>query len=179
MRFTINLTTRTYLNYRRINQVCVAGALLLLAMLAWNVSRVSTGLGELHRFRAESAEFESRLSGRPAGVSEKDYNKMLASIRFFNTVIERKSFSWLGLLEQLENATPEGIALTSLSQDKKNDVLKIEGVAKSFSMVRAYMEKLGDSKKFAEILLLSHHELLVGDKVKGVQFSISCRAVTL
>jgi hypothetical protein len=40
------------------------------------------------------------------------------------------------------------------------------------------MEKLGDSKDFAEILLLSHHELIVGDKTKGFQFSISCRAVT-
>jgi type IV pilus assembly protein PilN len=178
MRFTINLTTRTYLNYRRINQVVVTGIVLLLALLAWNVSRVSSGLGELHRFRAESAEFESRLSGRPAGVSENDYNKMLASIRFFNAVIERKSFSWLGLLEQLENATPEGIALTSLSQEKKKDVLKIEGVAKNFGMVRAYMEKLGDSKGFVEILLLSHKELLLGEKTKGVQFSISCRAVT-
>lgn len=178
MRFTINLTTRTYLNYRRINQVCVAGTTILLALLAWNVSRVSSGLGELHRLKAESAEFESRLSGRPAGVSENDYNRMLASIRYFNDVIERKSFGWLGLLEQLENTAPEGIALTSLSPEKKKGELKIEGVAKSFGMVRTYMDKLEDSKAFTEILLLSHRELVAGEKSKGVQFSISCRAVT-
>jgi type IV pilus assembly protein PilN len=178
MRFTINLTTRTYLNYRRVNQVGVTGIVLLLALLAWNVSRVSSGLGELHRFRAESAEFESRLSGRPPGVSESDYNKMLASIRYFNDVIKRKSYSWPGLLDQIENATPEGIAVTSLSPDNNKGALKIEGVAKNFGMVRAYMDKLEDSKQFAEILLLSHHELILGDKTKGVQFSISCRAVT-
>jgi type IV pilus assembly protein PilN len=178
MRFTINLTTRTYLNYRLINQACVAVAILLLALLAWNVSSISWGLGELHRLKAENAEYERRLSGRPAGVSENEYNRMLTSIHFFNDIIEHKSYNWLGLLEQLENATPEGIALTSLAPEKKKGELKIDGVAKSFAILRTYLEKLEDSKAFADILLLSHRELISEEKAKGVQFSISCRAVT-
>lgn len=177
MRFTINIATRTYLDYRRVNQACVTGIVILLVLLAWNVSRLSWNIGELNRLRAESAVFEGRLGSRPAGVSEKEHTRMQASIRFYNDVIERKSYAWLGLLELLENATPEGIALVSLVPDKKGGELKIDGRAKSFSLVRTYMEKLEDSKAFTDIMLLSHNDVAAGANAKGVLFKISCRAV--
>jgi len=177
MRFTINIATRTYLDYRRVNQICITGIVILLALLAWNITRLSWNFGELRRLKAESAVLEGRLNSRPAGVSEKEYTRMKASIRFYNDVIERKSYAWLGLLELLENATPEGIALVSLVPDKKNGELKIDGRAKSFSHVRTYLEKLEDSKTFTDIMLLSHNEVVAGDNAKGVLFKISCRAV--
>lgn len=177
MRFTINLATRTHLDQRLVNRACIAVLLLLLALLAWNVSRISGSMGELHRLRGESDALEARLSSRPAGVSEKEYTRMLAGIRFYNGVIERKSFSWLGLLEQVEDATPEGIALVSLLPEKRGAELKMEGRARNFAAVRGYLERLEDSRAFADILLLSHHDLAVGETGKGVQFSISCRTV--
>ena len=178
MRFTINIATRTYLDYRRVSQVCVTAIVLLLALLAWNVTRVSWNFGELRRLKADSAVFEGRLGSRPAGVSEKEYTRMQASINFYNDVIARKSYAWLGLLELLENSTPDGISLVSLVPDKKVGELKIDGRAKSFSTVRSYLEKLEDSKTFTDIMLLSHNEVAAGDTVKGVQFKISCRVVT-
>jgi len=177
MRFTINIATRAYLDYRRVNQACVVCITLLLALLVWNVTRVSWNIGELRRLKAESAVLEGRLGSRPAGVSEKEYTRMQASIRFYNDVIERKSYAWLGLLELLENTTPEGIALVSLVPDRKGGELKIDGRAKNFGLVRTYMEKLEDSKAFTDIMLLSHNEVAAGENVKGVLFEISCRTV--
>jgi len=177
MRFTINLATRTYLDYRVVNRACIAAIVALLALLAWNVTRVSWNMGELRRLKTESAGFEARLGSHPSGVSEKEYKRMLASIRFYNDVIERKSFNWLGLLEQVEKATPERVALVSLVPEKKGAELKIEGRAKGFADVRRYLEMLDASREFTNILLLSHHDLAVGEKGRGVQFSISCRTV--
>lgn len=177
MRFTINIATRTYLDYRRVNQACVTGIVMLLVLLAWNVTRLSWNFGELRRLGSESAVFEERLGSRPAGVSEKEYTRMQASIRFYNDVIERKSYAWLGLLELVENATPEGISLVLLAPDRKGGELKIDGRAKSFSLVRTYMEKLEDSKTFTDIMLLSHNDVAAGANAKGVMFKISCRAV--
>lgn len=177
MRFTINLASRTYLDQRLIRRCIVAGMAVMLLLTAWNVIRISTNLGELRRLNAENATFEAKLNSRPAGVSESDFSRLLASVRFFNGVIERKSYPWLGLLDQVENATPEGIALSSLVPEMKNRAVKIDGRAKSFAQVRAYMDKLEDSKKFTDILLLSHGELLVGEKTRAVQFTISCRKV--
>ena len=177
MRFTLNLATKTYLDQRLVNRVAVGGLMLLLALLAWNVSRFARNMGQLDRLAAENASFESRLNSRPAGVSEKDYNLLLASISFYNGVIERKAFNWLALLDQLENSTPEGIALSSFAPEKNSGEFKIEGRAKSFAQVSSYLEKLEDSKDFKNILLLSHSDVSIGEKSRGVQFTLSCRAV--
>jgi type IV pilus assembly protein PilN len=178
MRFTLNLATRTYLDYRLVNRICAVAMLTLLALLAWNVSRVAWNVGELRRLKSEIAAYELRLNSRPSGVSEKEYTRMLASIRFYNDIIDRKVYNWLGLLERVENVTPDGIALVSLTPGKNLGELKIEGRAKGFGNVRTYVEKLNDSKEFTDISLLSHHEMAAGEKTKGVLFTISCRAVT-
>ena len=102
---------------------------------------------------------------------------MLQNIRYFNGILEKKTYPWLGILEQLEKATPDGIALMSLTPDKKNGELVIEGRAKNFSIVRSYLDKLEDSQAFQNILLQSHNLIAVGEKVSGIQFKISCRAV--
>ena len=114
MRFTINIATRTHIDRKLVNRAGYAVLALLLVLLAWNVSRTFWNLGELRRLQADNASYEQRLNSRPGGVSEKDFNGLLADIKFYNEIIARKSYNWLGLLEQLEGATPEGIALSAL-----------------------------------------------------------------
>jgi type IV pilus assembly protein PilN len=178
MRFTINLATRTYLDHRLINRVIVASILLLTALSAWKVVSFCWNLGELERLKGDIASLEGRLAGHQAGVSEKEYNRQLSTIRFFNGVIEQKTNNWLTLLEQLENATPEGIALVSLAPDMKTGTIKVEGLARNFDHIRSYLDHLEDSKTFSNILLLSHGDIAVGDKKsRGVKFVISCRLV--
>lgn len=177
MRFTINLATKTYFDHRRMNRACVVLLVILLILLAWNINLFSWNLGTLNHLTAENANLEARLSGRPAGVPEKEYSKTMNSIRFYNGVIEHKSFNWLRLLDHLENATPAGVALDSLVPDLKEDLLKIEGRTKNFEMLKNYIEKLEDSKVFTNILLLSHNDLVMGEKTRGVRFTVSCRAV--
>jgi len=177
MRFTINLATRSYLDQRMVRRCIVAGMAFMALLSVWNVTRFASNLGELRRLKVENAAFEEKLNSRPSGVSEADFSRMQSRIRFFNTLIERKATNWLGLLGQLENATPEGIALSSVVPEIKNGALKIEGRAKSFTQVRAYMEKLEESKAFADILLLSHEDLMVTESTRGVKFTISCRKV--
>ena len=176
MRFTINLATRTYLDRRLINRIGVGICAALLVLLAWSINRAAWDLGELRRLRADIASYEKRLSSRPSGVSEKEYASLLSSIGFYNEIIARKSFNWIGLLEQLELATPEGIALSSLVPDKAKGDIKIEGRAKNFAQVKLYLDRLEDSKVFSSILLLSHSDVEVGERTKGMQFSISCKA---
>ena len=176
MRFTINIATRTYIDRKLVNRAGYAVLALLLALLAWNTSRTFWNFGELRRLQADNALYEQRLNNRPSGVSEKDFTRLLADIKFYNEIIDRKSFNWLGLLDQLEGATPEGISLTVVGPDRKKGELMIEGHARNFAIVRSYLEKLEDSKAFTSILLLSHSNVTVGEKDKGVHFAISCKA---
>ncbi|GFE61611.1 PilN domain-containing protein [Geobacter sp. AOG2] len=176
MRFTINLATRTYVDQRLISQICYAAIVLLVLVLSWNTFVAFSNLGELHRLKSDITTYEGRLNSRPKDVPEREYTHLLAEIAFFNGIIERKAFNWLGLLEQMENVTPEGIALTSLAPDMKSGDVKIEGRAHSFANLRTYMEKLDESKAFTKVLLLSNRDVAISDKVRGIQFTISCRA---
>jgi type IV pilus assembly protein PilN len=177
MRFTINLATRTHLDPRLVNRSVYAALGLLLLLLAWNINRTAWDIGELRRLKSDITSYENKLNSRPSGVSEKDYTGLLTGIKFYNEIIGRKSFNWLGLLDKVEAATPEGVALSLLSPDRKSGEIKIEGHAKSFAQVRSYLEKLEDSKSFTSILLLSHADIAVGEKGRGVLFTVSCKAV--
>jgi type IV pilus assembly protein PilN len=176
MYFSINLATRTYLDRRLVNRIGVCLAALLLMLLAWNINRAAWSYGELRRLRADIAADEGRLNSRPQGVSEKEYTGLLGTIGFYNEIIGRKAFNWLGLLEQMEQVTPDGIALSALSPDRKSGAVKIEGRARNYAQLRVYLDKLEDSKVFTSIMLLSHTNIIVGERTKAVQFSISCKA---
>jgi type IV pilus assembly protein PilN len=175
MRFSINLTTRTYLDHRLLNQIGAAVITVLVLFLGWNITRISWNLGEQHKLASEVKTLEENLNSRPGGVSEKDYSGQQARIRFFNDIIDRKGTGWLKLLELVETATPEGISLSALTPGKKRGELMLEGRARSFDTVRRYVEKLEGSQSFSDVLLLSHREMIVGENARGVQFSISCK----
>lgn len=177
MRYTINLATRTYLDNSLINRIGYCAIAILFVTAGWNVSRVSSNIGEQSRLNSEIAAIQSRLGAKPGGVSEADLSRQKSRIRFYNEIIERKSTNWIKLLELFENATPEGISLSSLSSDKKQEEWKLGGRARSFKSVQKYLEKLEASKNFTNILLLSHQNVAIGDKTSGVQFTISCKVV--
>ncbi len=177
MRFTINLATRTYINHRLVNRIFTITSVILVLVLVWSARGIFTGLGEINRLKADISKYESQLSARPDGVSEQDYARMQDNIRFYNNIINRKTSDWIGLLDQLEKATPDGIALTSFVPDPKSREIKIEGEARTFAKVRSYIEKLEESKAFRNIQLQSHQEAAATDKGRTVKFAVSFQAV--
>lgn len=175
MRFTINLSSRVYLDHRQINRWLMITIIALTAFLAWNVTRLSWDYGELNRLAGEISAMENKLDRAPGGVSEKEYQKLLADIAFYNGIIERKSCNWLAFLDQVEQVTPAGVSLSGLLPNVSKGELKIQGQAKSFKQITGYLEKLNDSSYFTSANLVSHREILPGEKQHGVQFTIACR----
>jgi type IV pilus assembly protein PilN len=175
MRFSINLATRTYIDQRLLHQISVLVVTVLVLLCGWNVTRMSWNLGEQQRLVSEIKVLEGSSNIRPDGVSEKDYARQQGRVRFFNEIIDRKGTDWLNLLELVEMATPEGISLAAFTPGKKRGELRLDGYARSFAVVRQYVEKLEGSKSFSDVLLLSHQEMIVGEKGRGVQFSVSCK----
>lgn len=177
MRFTINLATRTYLDDRVINRLAYSVVATLVVFAIWNVIRMSSAMGELGRLNADISEIQSKLGARPNGISEADFSRQKSRIRFYNEIIERKSTNWLNLLELFEHVTPDGIALSVLSPDKKPGEWKLEGHARSFKVVQQYLEKLESSNKFTNVLLISHQNMVTGERGRGVQFAITCKVL--
>jgi len=177
MRFTINLATRTLLDHRLFNRVLALALALLAVIFLWNIFRFSWNLGEIRRYDADMAAAAKRLKILPPAVSESEQAAIQAETTFFNGIIGRKSFGWLDFLGQLEEATPEGIALTLLSPDMSTGNVRIEGWARGFRDLQAFMTGLEDSGSFRDVLLLSHKNVELWEEAKGMSFSLSCRVI--
>jgi type IV pilus assembly protein PilN len=177
MRYTINLATRVHLDHRALNRFAYCAITVLLVMAGWNVYRVTANIGEQSRLNAEISAIQSKLVTKPNGISETDFSRQKSRIRFYNEIIERKSVSWLNMLNLFENVTPEGVSISSLSPGKLAEEWKVEGRARSFKVVEQYVEKLEGSKNISNIMLLSHQNMADGEKTRGIQFTISCKVL--
>jgi len=178
MRFTINLASKTRYDHLLVRRICAAVAVTLLLLLGWNVYRLIWNKGEIERLDSDISFADKRLKSFPKGVSDKDYSRLLGEIRFYNTLIGQKVFGWVELLEQVENATPEGIALSALQPDREKGTMKIEAWAANFQDIRAYVAKLEDSGVFTDVLLLSHQYVQLWEQARGIRFSLSFRMKT-
>jgi len=177
MRLTINLATRIYINTRRLNLFIAGAVTLLVLLLLYNVSNVGTDFAEMQRLTKETAALEGKSgSAQSSVVPEKEYQALLARIKFANGIIEKKTFNWLELLDKLEGVVPDGIALASIEPSPKESVLKLAGTGKSFGNLRKFLENLEDSKYFTEIYLVSHAETKVSDSQTGISFTITAKA---
>jgi type IV pilus assembly protein PilN len=175
MRFTIDLAEGGFPDRRLINNATVALALILAALLTWTTFRCVANLGEQKRIRDDIADLGKRVKGGTPQASESEYALMRAEIRFFNDVIERRAFGWLALLEQVENATPEGIWISSLAPDRKTGIVKVEGLAGNFRSVRTFLEILQDHGIFSDVSLVSHEKKSLWEQAKGVRFVVTFR----
>jgi len=175
MRLTINLATRSLFDRTWVNRVCILTVVVLAGLLVWNFFRFSWNLGEMRRLDAETVAAEKRLKSAPPGISEQDHSRIKASATYFNDIIKRKTFGWLAFLEQVENATPDGVAVSFLSPDRASGIMKIDGWARNFRDLETYMEMLEDSGNFRDVLLLSHKKEELWEQAKGVSFSLSCQ----
>ena len=55
--------------------------------------------------------------------------------------------------------------------------MKLPGVAKNFDRLRAFMEKLEESKSFTDVYLSSQAETTLEDKTKGITFTLTCKVI--
>jgi type IV pilus assembly protein PilN len=177
MRFTINLATKIYINTKLLNVSTAAAILLLVLILILDIRYVTAKSEEMKHLTSEIATLDSKFKTASRGVSEKEYHALLDRIGFVNTVIEKKMYNWLDLLDKLEQVVPDGIAISSIGPDPKSHELKLVGVARSFNNLRIFMEHLEDSRFFTDVYLLSQSqsEAKPDNAAQGINFSLTCK----
>ena len=102
---------------------------------------------------------------------------MLGKIDFANSIIDKKMYNWLDLLDKLEKVVPEGIAISSVEPDPKGQSLKLSGIGRNFTKLRVFMEKLEESNYVTDVYLTSQGRSRLSDDMQGVTFNITCRVV--
>jgi type IV pilus assembly protein PilN len=175
MQFTINLATKTYINQKKLTYAVTAGIIFLLFCLLINISIFAYNAAEISRLgKLESAsEAKRKTPGR--AVTQKEYDKLLESIKMANGLIEKKAFNWIGFLDGLESIVPNGVSLSAVEPKVKEKTLKLTGAVVNFKDLRVFMENLEGSKNFSDVFLLDQKEFKTVENQKGISFTINCK----
>ncbi len=176
MNFNINLATKVYVDFRKVN-ICFAIAGVVVAF--WLMLSIYTAVNyaaEMQKLTDYKAKLSHGTNARK--VSEKEYTAFLANLKNVNSILYKRSFDWLLLFANLEQLVPEGVALREVVPADKGAVVRLSGSARSFSAVRRFIENLESSKTFGDIYLTSHTALKDGPQ-KGITFSVTCKAMLL
>ena len=173
MNFNINLATKVYVDYRKLNIAFLLIATILILWSFFSIYSVMTNISDIRRF----TEYKARLTrgANSNKVSESDYTLFLANVKNTNSIIYKSSFDWLSLLANLEHLVPEGIALRGLEPSEKGAVLKLSGAARNFSSVRRFIENLESSHTFSEVFLTDQSLIKEGAE-KVIIFTATCKA---
>ncbi|AJE03170.1 PilN domain-containing protein [Geobacter pickeringii] len=175
MELKINLATRYFVDARKFSAVTISCAVLMLLVLWYLVATIAGNAGREKRLTADIAAFQARFSASARGVSEKDYDALLKRITAANGIIRKKSFDWLVLLDRLEAAVPNGVALASVDPSPKDGSLKITGITREFRGLREFVENLESTPQVSDVFLQSQSETAVGATQKGISFTVICK----
>jgi len=172
MNFSINLATRVYVDFKKVNLCFLAAGVILLFWLSLSTYTFVDNTAKLKKF----AEYKAKLS-HGAGtkkVSEADYTAFLAKVKNVNSILYQRSYDWLPLFSNLERLVPEGVALKELAPSDKGAMLKLSASARNFSGVRKFIENLESSQVFSEVNLTSQTETKEGTQ-KALKFTVTCK----
>jgi len=173
MNFQINLATRVYVDFQKINLLITLAIAVISIWIAFNFYSLLTVADEIKRF----SDLKAGAMTGAKNVSEADYNRLLTNIKFANTILIKRSYDWLNLLDHLELVVPDGVSLRGLEPTDKGQAIKLSGSAINFVSVRKFIENLESSKKFADIYLTEHSTVTVGKQSKGINFTVTCKVL--
>lgn len=169
MRLDINLASQPYEDAQRFwlswGTATAAVGLLTLVLLTLTIS----GFVSAHRDRKVMAEKRAMIAerdqlranaeeflNRPENRSTRDESQ------FLNQLIERKSFSWTQVLENLEKVMPARVHLVSISPglDEENELrLKMTVAGGSRDRALDLARRMEDSHRFAQTNIVSEHSV--------------------
>ncbi|NVN99220.1 MAG: PilN domain-containing protein [Geobacteraceae bacterium] len=172
MNFSINLATRVYVDFRKVNIGFLAAGLLLSIWLFFSIYMIVDNAAQLEKL----AQYSDRLNRGTAKskVSDSQYSAFQASVKTVNSILYKRSYDWLLLLSNLERLIPEGVSLRALEPSDKGATLKLSASARNFAAVRRFIENLEGSKVFKEVYLTDQTTVKEGTQ-KGLNFTVVCK----
>jgi type IV pilus assembly protein PilN len=183
MRLDINLASQPYEDARQFwlrwgTALFAAGALTLFLLVAtftgWfsarrdhsRIADLRNQIAERDRRRQQAEDFLNR----PENRTTRDDSQ------FLNDLIERKSFSWTRVLEDLEKVMPSRVHLVSIHPELGEDnQLKVKMVVAGDSRDRAIelARRMEDSGRFSQTYIDSEHSANSTNPNDAVQVGIS------
>lgn len=158
-----NLSTRPFYNERLVQALLAVAALLVIGLTALNAYQVwtlSTRFGE-RTGRAQTDEARARALRAEAtklrtSINPDDLKAVVAAAEEANAIIDRRTFSWTALFNQIEDTVPSDVMLVSVQPqiEKGRITVGMVVVGKSVEAIDTFMEHLEATKHFTDVLSL-------------------------
>jgi type IV pilus assembly protein PilN len=167
MRLDINLASRPYEDARQFwlrwgTALVAAGALTLFLVAAtftgWlNARRDHAQIADL---RSQIAERDQRRQRAEEFLNRPENRTTRDESEFLNDLIDRRSFSWTHVLEDLEKVMPARLHLVSIHPELDEDnQLKVKMMVAGDSRERAIelARRMEDSRRFSQTYIYTEH----------------------
>jgi hypothetical protein len=155
-----NLSTRPFYNERAVYAMAAGVAVLVLALTAWQavrVVRLSKYKTELNTaVRRDRDEADARIRDAEQirrGLDQKELAVVAAAAKEANELIERRTFSWTGLFNQLEATLPEDVMLVGVRPEFKDGdtMVNLDLQGKESDDIDAFWDRLEKIGFFRDI----------------------------
>ena len=176
-----NLAASDYRRHRRtLARLAVAGAFLLVLLTGQLVvwasqrranqdveGRLANMEGEFRRHQTQAQAVRTRF---PAETI-KQYEAKVAA---YNQILEASTFSWIGLLVELERSVPPGVTVSGIQPDLASGKVALRGEAGSFEDLTKLLKGLEQRTVFRDVFLLHQATRKAsGGGPEVVDFSVS------
>lgn len=155
-----NLSTRPFYNERAVHAVAAVLALLLLAVTAWQVSRVirlsrtKTELNAAIKRDANEIDYRTREAEQiRRGLNQAELAAVAAAAKEANDLIAQRTFSWTAVFNQLEATLPDDVMLTSVHPEFKDGetLVNLDVQGRRSDEIDAFWSRLEKTGAFRKI----------------------------
>lgn len=96
-----------------------------------------------------------------------------ADLALVADILEKRRFSWIEALDNLEKAIPSGISLSSIQPSFKEGGVILAGSARDFAALSRFIDSLEKLKVYRRVFLVSHSVREMDNKKSAVTFNIN------
>jgi hypothetical protein len=171
----LNLATKVYVDFRKVNMVLFAVVSLVVVWCVYGFYTLVLNYTEIQQLTEYKTKSFAKTSG--GKVSDAEFNRLMAEIKFANSILDKRRYDWLTQLDNLEGVVPDGVSLNAITPGEKSDLIRLAATARNFAAVRKFIENLEGSSKFADVFLADLKFIKEGTLNKGISFSVTCKAL--
>lgn len=171
IKIKINLATRSYAG-KGVEMVLPVAIIILTTTLFFYLwKQVGEYRKAEERVKMRVAELSERQSLKPE--RSKDSQEPDAALAVVADLLEKRRFSWIEAMDNLEKGIPSGISLSSIQPSFKDGGVRLAGSARDFAALSRFIDNLEGLKVYKRVFLVNQSVREMDNGKSAIIFSIN------
>lgn len=108
------------------------------------------------RDQEANRQFLDKAARAGLDLSDERMREIQREVTFANQFLERRAFSWTRLLNDLEEAVPPNVSISSVGLNVKDSTIMLNGTALTLADLTALVNRLEGHRSFLNVILSRH-----------------------